>query len=151
MEDQAAIEPHVRGEEATLPQATTVTSGKEPSFPQYPVVPFNIDEDIGRSVLDSCVSQIEGNYYAARAQGADLVIDRDTAYFNASDLVGDDKRLNELLSSDTMKLQFDYIKYGLGREPFYRVTGKTNRRLNGTYMHGVTIGNVLSVVTLKKL
>lgn len=120
-----------------------------PRFGQYPEVPFDIDEDIRRSVLQSRVHRIEGNYYTGRAHGADIVIDADTSYFNASNLVADDPRLDKLLGSETMELQLDYVKNGLGREPYYRVTGKANNLLNGIYMHGITIGNVMSIASLR--
>lgn len=122
-----------------------------PRFGKYPEIPFNIDQDIRQVVLNACVGQIEDNFYAGRAHGADLVIDRDTAYYNASSLVGDDERLDQLLNSETMKLQLGYIKNSLSAEPYYRVKDKTLTRLNGIYMHGITIGNVLSISSVKKL
>lgn len=117
---------------------------------RYPNVSFDIDKDIRTCVLRSCLYRIEDNYYAGRAHGSDFVIDTDTAYFNASNLVTDDSKLNALLTrNNSMRLQFDYIEQQLGRIPYYRVTGKDDVRLNGVYMHGITIGNVLSAASVK--
>lgn len=115
-------------------------------FGEYPRVPFDIDADVRRDVLNSCVRHIDGKYYAGRAHGADIVIDTDTAYFNATNLVSDARRMDELLDSPTMRKQIAYIETVLGKHPYYRVSDNHDPRLNGIYMHGITIGNVLSIV-----
>lgn len=122
-----------------------------PLFEQYPEVPFDIDGDVRRCVLKSCVARIEGNYYTGRAHGTDLVIDKDTAYFNASNLLTDREALEELLDNDeTIKLQLAYIADELKQKPFYRVSGEKNALLNGIYMHGLAIGNILSHALVKR-
>ncbi|KAG8314658.1 hypothetical protein J6590_087496 [Homalodisca vitripennis] len=109
----------------------------------YPKVPFDVDEDIKRSVLRSCTERIQGQFYLGHAHGVELVIDKSTAYFNASSIIPDENSLNELMESDVMKVNFDYIKSRLNRTPYYRVTDQENPQLDGVYMHGMVIGNVL--------
>lgn len=134
-----------RDEEQRIRTPPSPPEHDEKPFGEYPDVPFDIDQDIRRSVLGSCIRRIEGDYYEGRAHGADLIIDRDTAYFNASNLVRDNRLLNELMDSETMRLQFDYVQNELKRRPYYIVVGRDNRQINGVYMHGISIGNVIAV------
>lgn len=122
----------------------SATDKQHHSTPNYPNVPFDIDKDITRSVLESCVRNIEKHYSLGRAHGVELVIDKKTAYYNASNLMPNgDKDVNDLIESDVMKLNFEYIESRLGKWPVYEVKGEANTSLNGVYMHALTIGNVL--------
>lgn len=112
-------------------------------FADYPNVPFDVDKDITRAVLESCTERIKDNYYKGRMHGLALVIDKNTAYYNASAIMRDEDRLKAMMGGEVMKAYFEYIKTCLGRDPYYRVDSEhTNPDLNGIYMHAVTIGNV---------
>lgn len=110
---------------------------------EYPKVRFDIDGDIRQAVLDSCFERIHENFYLAKAHGVDLVIDEDTAYFNASNVIRDSDKLSNLMKSDVMKANFDYVKDRLGRTPYYEVYDQNIQSLNGVYMHGIVIGNII--------
>lgn len=109
----------------------------------YPHVPFDIDRDISEGVLGSCVEQIKGNFYSGRRHGVQMVVDKETAYYNASLYVTDENDMKYLMEGEIMKNCFDYIRKEFNKRPFYRVEDQECARLNGVYMHGLTLGNVL--------
>lgn len=109
----------------------------------YPMITFDVDKDITEAALSACTNHIQDSFYEGLAHGVELVIDKKSGYFNASTVVSDDSRLDALLKSDVMKTNFEYIKTSFGKDPFYHVVGKDNKRLNGVYMHCLAIGNVI--------
>lgn len=129
--------------ETECPGKETNVKTELPRVDEYPKVAFDIDADITKGVLNSCIQQIEDDFYFARAHGVDLVIDKNTAYYNASQILSNEKDLETMMQSDVMKLIFDYIEKKIAKEPYYRVLNRDNKLLNGVYMHGMTIGNVL--------
>ena len=123
-------------------QANKAAQTPATPLPEYPRVPYNIDSDVKQGILRSCEKQIQGDFYYGRAHGLYMVIDKSTAYYNASIYFATENELNNLMDRVEMKVQFDYIRDRLGREPFYRVVGQHNKTLNGVYMHGLTMANV---------
>lgn len=115
------------------------------ALPEYPRVAFDVDRDVREDVLRSCATRVVGNFYVARAHGVEMVVDKETAYYNASNIVGGDNDMDALLEdSDVMKNVFDYVRRTFHKRPFYRVTDHDDYPLvNGVYMHPLTVGNVL--------
>jgi len=112
-------------------------------FPDYPRVPFNVEEDIKQGILRYCVNHIHGDYYYGHAHGVDMIIDKATAFYNASVYLPGDVDMRMFMECDETKRLFNYLRELCGREPFYYVNGQEMNVLNGVYMHGLTLANVV--------